>query len=109
MAEEENKANGRSEGEHRGEEEERKETEIIKQKEDGISLSLSSSSTMKPWEQHAGVIVMPRFDYNAPSSLLQYSRSGFLITCPISLLLFLLNPRFVILFPFQFIIGFAFN
>ncbi|KAL5554156.1 hypothetical protein UlMin_041557 [Ulmus minor] len=38
---------------------------------------------MKPWEQHAGVISMPRFDYNAPSSLLQQSHSGFLITCTI--------------------------
>ncbi|KAK9749801.1 hypothetical protein RND81_02G151400 [Saponaria officinalis] len=38
---------------------------------------------MKPWEQHSAVISIPRFDYNAPSSLLQHSLSGFLITCPI--------------------------
>ncbi|KAF3431004.1 hypothetical protein FNV43_RR25734 [Rhamnella rubrinervis] len=43
----------------------------------------SSSSMMKPWEQHWGVIIIPRFDYNAPSSLLQNSHSGFLITCTI--------------------------
>ncbi|OVA14263.1 THUMP [Macleaya cordata] len=39
--------------------------------------------TMTPWEQHSAVISIPRFDYNAPSSLLQYSHSGFLITCTI--------------------------
>ncbi|KAL2482477.1 hypothetical protein Fot_44011 [Forsythia ovata] len=38
---------------------------------------------MKPWEQHSAVISIPRFDYNAPSALLQHSHSGFLITCPI--------------------------
>lgn len=38
---------------------------------------------MKPWEQHSAVIRIPRFDYNAPSSLLHHSHSGFLITCPI--------------------------
>nr|DAD32526.1 TPA_asm: hypothetical protein HUJ06_011377 [Nelumbo nucifera] len=38
---------------------------------------------LTPWEQHAAVINIPRFDYNAPSSLLEYSHSGFLITCPI--------------------------
>ncbi|BAT93696.1 hypothetical protein VIGAN_08022300 [Vigna angularis var. angularis] len=37
--------------------------------------------TMSPWEQHAAVINLPRFDYNAPSSLLRNSHSGFLITC----------------------------
>uniref|UniRef100_A0A7C9CLD1 Uncharacterized protein n=1 Tax=Opuntia streptacantha TaxID=393608 RepID=A0A7C9CLD1_OPUST len=37
---------------------------------------------LKPWEQHAAVISIPRFDYNAPSSLLHYSHPGFLITCP---------------------------
>jgi hypothetical protein len=40
--------------------------------------------SMTPWEQHAGVISIPRFDYNAPSSLLRHSHSGFLITCTIS-------------------------
>ncbi|GKV13359.1 hypothetical protein SLEP1_g24370 [Rubroshorea leprosula] len=38
---------------------------------------------MMPWEQHAKVISIPRFDYNAPSSLLQRSHSGFLITSTI--------------------------
>ncbi|GAU18024.1 hypothetical protein TSUD_51340 [Trifolium subterraneum] len=38
---------------------------------------------MKPWEQHSGVIRLPRFDYNAPSSLLTHSHSAFLITCTI--------------------------
>lgn len=42
---------------------------------------------MKPWEQHSAVINIPRFDYNAPSSLLHRSHSGFLLTCPISNLL----------------------
>ncbi|XP_026409575.1 uncharacterized protein LOC113304651 [Papaver somniferum] len=39
--------------------------------------------TMPPWEQHSAVISMPRFDYNAPSSLMDYSHSGFFITCSI--------------------------
>ncbi|CAN1288572.1 hypothetical protein LINPERPRIM_LOCUS19933 [Linum perenne] len=38
---------------------------------------------MTPWEQHAGIISIPRYDYKAPSSLLQYSHSGFLLTCSI--------------------------
>ncbi|KAG5554110.1 hypothetical protein RHGRI_011850 [Rhododendron griersonianum] len=38
---------------------------------------------MKPWEQHSAVINIPRFDYNAPSSLLHRSHFGFLLTCPI--------------------------
>ncbi|XP_021909715.1 uncharacterized protein LOC110823607 isoform X2 [Carica papaya] len=41
------------------------------------------TKTMTPWEQHASVISIPRFDYNAPSYLLQRSHSGFLITCTI--------------------------
>ncbi|XP_060196384.1 uncharacterized protein LOC132625822 isoform X3 [Lycium barbarum] len=41
------------------------------------------SEEMKPWEQHSAVISIPRFDYNASSSLLRNSHSGFLITCPI--------------------------
>ncbi|PQP95397.1 uncharacterized protein Pyn_27258 [Prunus yedoensis var. nudiflora] len=44
---------------------------------------LSKKEEMAPWEQHSTVISIPRFDYNAPSSLLQHSHSGFLITCPI--------------------------
>ncbi|KAI3946164.1 hypothetical protein MKW98_008757 [Papaver atlanticum] len=39
--------------------------------------------TMTPWEQHSAVISIPRFDYNAPSSLMEYSHSGFFITCSI--------------------------
>ncbi|KAH9658692.1 hypothetical protein KPL70_023590 [Citrus sinensis] len=38
---------------------------------------------LKPWEQHSRVISIPRFDYNSPSSLLQRSHSGFLLTCTI--------------------------
>ncbi|KAK1326911.1 hypothetical protein QJS10_CPA01g00190 [Acorus calamus] len=38
---------------------------------------------MKPWEQHSAVISLPRYDYRAPSSLLDRSHSGFLITCTI--------------------------
>nr|GMD37653.1 Checkpoint protein like [Ipomoea batatas] len=38
---------------------------------------------MKPWEQHSAVISIPRFDYNAPSSILRHSHCGFLVTCPI--------------------------
>ncbi|KAL4363276.1 hypothetical protein GQ457_04G010050 [Hibiscus cannabinus] len=40
-------------------------------------------SPMTPWEQHAKVISIPRFDYKAPSSLLQRSHSAFLVTCTI--------------------------
>ncbi|KHN37405.1 hypothetical protein glysoja_013620 [Glycine soja] len=44
---------------------------------------------MNPWEQHSGVIKLPRYDYNSPSSLLfssllRNSHSDFLITCTIS-------------------------
>ncbi|CAI0422141.1 unnamed protein product [Linum tenue] len=42
-----------------------------------------AAATMKPWEQHAGVISLPRYDYKAPSSLLHHSHSGFFITCSI--------------------------
>lgn len=50
------------------------------QKADGLE--------MKPWEQHSAVISIPRFDYNAPTSLLHHSFIGFLVTCPISLSLY---------------------
>ncbi|KAF5750048.1 hypothetical protein HS088_TW03G00378 [Tripterygium wilfordii] len=43
----------------------------------------AESETMTPWEQHSRVISIPRYDYNAPSLLLQHSHSGFLITCSI--------------------------
>ncbi|KAJ7566766.1 hypothetical protein O6H91_02G117600 [Diphasiastrum complanatum] len=39
--------------------------------------------SMAPWEQHAAVVVMPRFSYNAASNLLKQPRAGFLITCTI--------------------------
>ncbi|KAK9277077.1 hypothetical protein L1049_006616 [Liquidambar formosana] len=42
-----------------------------------------SMSSMTPWKQHSAVISIPRYDYNAPSSLLDHSHSGFLITCTI--------------------------
>ncbi|KQK00724.1 hypothetical protein BRADI_3g51420v3 [Brachypodium distachyon] len=38
---------------------------------------------LQPWEQHAAVINLPRYDYRASRSLLLRSHSGFLITCPI--------------------------
>ncbi|CAH2038493.1 unnamed protein product [Thlaspi arvense] len=41
------------------------------------------AETLTPWEQHASIISIPRFDYTAPSSLLHHSHSGFLITCTI--------------------------
>ncbi|XP_074341760.1 uncharacterized protein LOC141679144 isoform X2 [Apium graveolens] len=43
----------------------------------------AEGSEMKPWEQHSAVISIPRFDYNAPTSLLHHSFTGFLVTCPI--------------------------
>ncbi|KAF6174608.1 hypothetical protein GIB67_006260 [Kingdonia uniflora] len=43
----------------------------------------TETTMMTPWEQHSAVISIPRFDYNAPSSLLDHSHSGFLITCTI--------------------------
>ncbi|MBA0586075.1 hypothetical protein Gorai_016829 [Gossypium raimondii] len=61
------------------EEEERRELNLVSKKDEE-----ESESSMTPWEQHAKVISIPRFDYKAPSSLLQRSHSGFLITCTIS-------------------------
>lgn len=60
------------------EEEERRELNLVSKKDEE-----ESESSMTPWEQHAKVISIPRFDYEAPSSLLQRSHSGFLITCTI--------------------------
>ncbi|KAB5537988.1 hypothetical protein DKX38_015521 [Salix brachista] len=54
-----------------------------KEKMESKSEAATEKEKMKPWEQHAGVINMPRFDYNAPSALLHHSHSGFLITCSI--------------------------
>jgi hypothetical protein len=51
----------------------------------------ASSQELKPWEQHAAVINLPRYDYRASGSLLLRSHSGFLITCPISAFLLLLD------------------
>ncbi|CAN6246613.1 unnamed protein product [Urochloa humidicola] len=44
----------------------------------------AGNQDLKPWEQHAAVINLPRYDYRASGSLLLHSHSGFLITCPIS-------------------------
>ncbi|CAN6481462.1 unnamed protein product [Victoria cruziana] len=38
---------------------------------------------MTPWEQHASIISIPRFDYEAPAAILEHSHCGFLITCTI--------------------------
>ncbi|KAE9618494.1 hypothetical protein Lal_00047548 [Lupinus albus] len=46
-------------------------------------MAEEGEKVMSPWEQHSAVISLPRFDYNAPSSLLRHSHSGFLITCTI--------------------------
>lgn len=68
--------------------------EMVEKKEDAKGEDVSGEggeggekaegSPMAPWEQHAAVINLPRYDYKAPSSFLQRSHSGFLITCPIS-------------------------
>ncbi|XWS22909.1 hypothetical protein CRYUN_Cryun29cG0076300 [Craigia yunnanensis] len=63
-----------------GEEEERKEGEMESKKSRNEE---ESKTPMTPWEQHARVVSIPRFDYKAPSSLLQRSHSAFLITCTI--------------------------
>ncbi|KAJ6422751.1 hypothetical protein OIU84_027676 [Salix udensis] len=51
-----------------------------KEKMESKSEAATENEKMKPWEQHTGVINMPRFEYNAPSTLLHHSHSGFLIT-----------------------------
>ncbi|XP_074561298.1 uncharacterized protein LOC141817557 [Curcuma longa] len=71
-------ATGEETNEARGQSEERGE-----ERETSRCNSVQKAETMAPWEQHAGVISLPRYDYAAPSSLLDRSRSGFLITCPI--------------------------
>ncbi|MCL7031575.1 hypothetical protein MKW94_018775 [Papaver nudicaule] len=58
--------------------EEKKKNEKEKEKE-----KEEETVTMTPWEQHSAVISIPRFDYKAPSSLMEYSHSGFFITCSI--------------------------
>ncbi|XP_056164849.1 uncharacterized protein LOC115668391 isoform X2 [Syzygium oleosum] len=47
------------------------------------TTATKETTAMTPWEQHSAVISIPRFDYNAPSSLLRRSHSGFLVTCTI--------------------------
>ncbi|KAG6538649.1 hypothetical protein ZIOFF_003773 [Zingiber officinale] len=69
-AEETNEAKGQSE-------------ERAEDRETSRCNSVQKEERMAPWEQHAAVISLPRYDYAAPSSLLHRSRSGFLITCPI--------------------------
>jgi len=59
---------------------------MAEEKSEGVE-----KETMSPWEQHAAVINLPRFDYNAPSSLLRNSHSGFLITCTLSSVTFPLS------------------
>lgn len=48
-----------------------------------VEEEVETQVELLPWEQHSSVIIIPRYDYNAPSSLLRHSHSGFLITCPI--------------------------
>ncbi|KAL3502172.1 hypothetical protein ACH5RR_036621 [Cinchona calisaya] len=57
--------------------------ESKKTPEEEQEVKMKTEEEMKPWEQHSAVISIPRFDYSAPSSLLNHSHSGFLITCPI--------------------------
>ncbi|KAL6633800.1 hypothetical protein ACP70R_026471 [Stipagrostis hirtigluma subsp. patula] len=45
--------------------------------------AVAGDQELQPWEQHAAVINLPRYDYRASGSLLLRSSSGFLITCPI--------------------------
>ncbi|KAK3421391.1 hypothetical protein EUGRSUZ_G02045 [Eucalyptus grandis] len=62
----------------------REKREIAEEEEgDNDEEAKTKKTTMTPWEQHSAVISIPRFDYNAPSSLLRRSHSGFLITCTI--------------------------
>ncbi|KDP38205.1 hypothetical protein JCGZ_04848 [Jatropha curcas] len=82
MAEEEQEETKKGERESRSENQNEKEAaaereELKDQEKD------SETKTMKPWEQHAAVINLARFDYNAPSAFLNRSHSGFLVTCSI--------------------------
>ncbi|KAI4357336.1 hypothetical protein L6164_001292 [Bauhinia variegata] len=54
-----------------------------REREEYPTEKTETKKNMTPWEQHSAVISLPRFDYNAPSSLLQHSHCGFLITCTI--------------------------
>ncbi|KAG8044326.1 hypothetical protein GUJ93_ZPchr0006g42653 [Zizania palustris] len=51
--------------------------------ESAATAAAASDRPLQPWEQHAAVINLPRYDYRASGSLLLRSHSGFLITCPI--------------------------
>ncbi|XP_068646188.1 uncharacterized protein [Aristolochia californica] len=51
--------------------------------ESAASEGPEANQDLTPWEHHSAVIRLPRFDYKAPSSLLENSHAGFLITCPI--------------------------
>ncbi|EEF40519.1 uncharacterized protein LOC8283311 [Ricinus communis] len=64
-------------------EDERKKLESVPKSEREEAVKEKEKESMKPWEQHAAIISIPRFDYNAPSALLHNSHSGFLITCSI--------------------------
>ncbi|KAF7809381.1 uncharacterized protein G2W53_036124 [Senna tora] len=57
---------------------EREEEAVAVQKIEG-----EGQKSLAPWEQHSAVISLPRFDYSAPSSILQHSHCGFLVTCTI--------------------------
>uniref|UniRef100_A0A0D9VJD3 Uncharacterized protein n=1 Tax=Leersia perrieri TaxID=77586 RepID=A0A0D9VJD3_9ORYZ len=54
---------------------------------DPQAATAASERPLQPWEQHAAVINLPRYDYRALGSLLLRSHSGFLITCPITIVL----------------------
>lgn len=41
-----------------------------------------AAAEMAPWEQYEAVMVIPHFDYKAPSSLLEASHSGVLDHLP---------------------------
>ncbi|XP_071928946.1 uncharacterized protein [Coffea arabica] len=49
--------------------------------EEAMKVELKTKQELRSWEQHSAVISIPRFDYDASSSLLNHSHSGFLITC----------------------------
>ena len=83
MAEEGGGATITRTNEYESKEEEEEEKEATSEKEKGKEKE-KKVGMMSPWEQHSAVINLPRFDYNAPSSLLHHSHSGFLITCTIS-------------------------
>ncbi|KAK4265311.1 hypothetical protein QN277_026378 [Acacia crassicarpa] len=56
---------------------------VPKEYKDVEKQSFEAEKSMAPWEQHSAVISLPRFDYTAPSSILQHSHCGFLVTCTI--------------------------